>query len=94
MRCFALEKQHQWVCWLPLAEWWYNTTYHTMTKMMPYEVVYVQQLPLVVSYLPGTSKVQEMKTLLHNCQLTLATLKDNLAMTQNRMKQQAYQHCS
>ena len=64
------------------------------TKMTPYEVVYGQKPPSFVSYLLGTSKYQVVETLLHNCQLTLATLKDNLAMTQNRMKQQAYQHCS
>ena len=42
LHCFTLEKQHEWVNWLPLEEWWYNTTYHRMTKMMPYEEVYVQ----------------------------------------------------
>eukprot|EP00253_Pinus_taeda_P007046 PITA_07046 len=28
LRCFTSEKQHLWVQWLPLAEWWYNTNYH------------------------------------------------------------------
>jgi transposase InsO family protein len=40
MRCFAYEKQHQWAQWLPLAEWWYNTTYHTATRMTHFEAVY------------------------------------------------------
>jgi hypothetical protein len=40
LRCFTSEKQHQWAQWLPLAEWWYNTTYHTATRMTPFEVVY------------------------------------------------------
>jgi hypothetical protein len=43
MRCFASEKQHQWAPWLPLAEWWYNTTYHTATHMTPFEAVYGQK---------------------------------------------------
>ena len=34
--CFSLEKNHQWVQWFPLVEWWYNTTYHATTKMTPY----------------------------------------------------------
>jgi hypothetical protein len=58
LRCFASEKQHQWAQWLPLAEWWYNTTYHTSTRMTPFEAVYGQKPPSVLSYLPGTSKVQ------------------------------------
>jgi hypothetical protein len=40
LRCFASEKQHQWDQWLPLAEWRYNTTYHTTTRMTPFEAVY------------------------------------------------------
>jgi hypothetical protein len=31
LRCFALKRKNQWVGWLPLAEWWYNTSYHTTT---------------------------------------------------------------
>jgi transposase InsO family protein len=58
LRCFASEKQNQWAQWLPLAEWWYNTSYHTATRMTPFEAVYGQKPPSVLSYLPGTSKVQ------------------------------------
>jgi hypothetical protein len=57
LRCFASEKQHQWAQWLPLAEWWYNTSYHTATRMNPFEEVYGKKPPSVLSYLPGTSKV-------------------------------------
>ena len=34
--------------------------------MTPYEVVYGQELPLVSSYLLGTSKVQDWGCLIHN----------------------------
>jgi len=40
MRCFASDRQHQWVQWLPLEKQWYNTNYHEAIKMKPYEVVY------------------------------------------------------
>ena len=40
LRCFTLEKPHRWEKWIPLIEWWYNTTYHRATKMIQYEVVY------------------------------------------------------
>ena len=33
--CFISEEQHQWEQWLPLAEWWYNNSYHTASKMTP-----------------------------------------------------------
>ena len=94
LHCFASEKQHQWVQWFPFAKWWYNTTYHAATKMNPYEAFYGKQPLSLTSYLQGTSKVQAVETLLQQSEWTLATLKDNLAMAQNRMKQQVDQHRS
>jgi transposase InsO family protein len=29
LRCMAFLEPKKWVSWLPLAEWWYNTNYHT-----------------------------------------------------------------
>ena len=80
--------------WIPLAEWWYNTSYHTTTKMTPYEAVYGQRPPTVITYLPGTSKVQSIDTMLQGQTATLAALKDNLHMAQNCMKQHANKHHS
>jgi hypothetical protein len=91
LRCFASEKQHQWAQWLPLAEWWYNTTYHTTTRMTPFEAVYGQKPLSVLSYLPGTSKVQAVDQTLTVRGDILRTLKENLVMAHNRMKQQADQ---
>jgi hypothetical protein len=62
--------------------------------MTPYEVVYGQRPPIVITYLPDTSKVQSIDTMLQGHTTTLATLKDILHMAPNRMKQQADQHCS
>jgi hypothetical protein len=91
LRCFASEKQHKWAQWLPLAEWWYNTTYHTTTRMTPFEAVYGQKPPSVLSYLSGTSKVQAVDQTLTVREDILRTLKENLVMAQNQMKQQADQ---
>jgi hypothetical protein len=91
LRCFASEKQNQWAQWLPLVEWWYNTSYHTTTHMTPFEVVYGQKPPSVLSYLPGVSKVQAIDQTLTVREAILRTLKENLVMAQNRMKQQADQ---
>jgi hypothetical protein len=50
LRCFASERKNQWAQWLPLIEWWYNTSYHTATHMTPFEVVYGQNPLSVLSY--------------------------------------------
>ena len=88
LHCFSSDKQHQWVQLLALEEWWYNISYHTTTKMTPYEIMYGKQPPTVTSYLLGTSKVQVIDKLLQGRAATLAALKDNIHMAKNRMKQQ------
>ena len=57
LHCFTFEQQHQWENLLPLAEWWYNTSYHITFKMTPYEVVYGQKPPLILPYTPNSSPV-------------------------------------
>jgi hypothetical protein len=37
---YSPDKQHQRVKWIPLSKWWYNTTYHTSTKISPFEALY------------------------------------------------------
>ena len=40
LRCYATEKQNKWVQWFHLAEWWYNSPYHTSAKMAPFQALY------------------------------------------------------
>lgn len=40
--CMTGEKPSSWASWLPLAEWWYNTTYHLAIQTTPYEALYGQ----------------------------------------------------
>jgi hypothetical protein len=40
LRCFTQDRPKQWLLWLPWAEFWYNTTWHSSIKMTPYEAVY------------------------------------------------------
>ena len=37
---FVSNKRTQWVKWLPLAEWWYNTSFHIVAKMTPFMALY------------------------------------------------------
>jgi hypothetical protein len=84
---------HQWAQWLPLAEWWYNTTYHGATKMTPYEL-FMEKTLVSGSYVLGTSKVHAIDRTLHTKEAIIYILKDNLVMAQNQMKQQVDQHRS
>ena len=58
LHCFVSYKQTQWVKWLPLAEWWYNTSFHTAAKMTPFMEIYGYHTPSITSYLRENSRVQ------------------------------------
>jgi hypothetical protein len=64
---------------------------YTATHMTPFEAVYGQKPPFVLSYMPGVSKVQVVDQKLIVREAILHTLKDNLVMAQNHMKQHADQ---
>jgi hypothetical protein len=88
LRCFGSVRKNRWAQWSPLDEWWYNTSYHIATRMTPFEAIYSQNPPSVLSYMLGVSKVQEVDTNHTVHEAILRSLNDNLVMAQNRMKQQ------
>jgi hypothetical protein len=59
--------------------------------MTPFEAIYGQKTPSVISYLLGLSKVQAVDQMLTVRETILRTLKENLIMAQNHMKQRADQ---
>ena len=58
LRCIVSDKQTQRVKWLPLVEWWYNTSLHTAKKMTPFMALYGYHPPSIKSYLRESSKVK------------------------------------
>eukprot|EP00253_Pinus_taeda_P007405 PITA_07405 len=92
--CFISDKKTQWVKWLPIVEWWYNTSFHIVAKMTAFMALYGYHPPSITSYLTKNSKVQAMEDHIEHQQKFLQLLKDNLTLAQNRKKQQADQHHS
>lgn len=43
LRCFVNSCPHKWHSWLALAEFWYNTTYHSTLQKTPFQVLYGHQ---------------------------------------------------
>jgi hypothetical protein len=62
--------------------------------MTPFMVLYGYHPPSITSFKKEKSKVQAVEDYIEHQQQILQLLKDNLTMTQNPMKQQAYQHRS
>ena len=85
IHCFVSNKQTQWVNWLPLAEWWYNTSFHTAAKMTPFMALYGYHPPSTIDHIifkgkfEGSSSGRSHRASTKFIQL----LKDNLNLAQN-----------
>lgn len=79
---------------VPLADWRYNTTFHSSTWTTPYEVANGVSPPTLLTYVPGTTKVQAGEDELRDKDQALKLLKENLQKAQMRMKQNADKHRS
>ena len=60
LRCMTNKTPDQWSKWLPLAEWWYNTNFHSSLKTTPFEVLYGQIPPIHIPYLPKDSNIEDV----------------------------------
>ncbi|GKA71621.1 retrotransposon-related protein [Tanacetum coccineum] len=86
LRCMTSEQSKEWVRWLSLAEFWYNTNYHTAINTTPFEVVYGQSPPTHVSYMAGDSHMKAVDRTLVAREAAIALLQFHLERTQQRMK--------
>lgn len=47
LRFMAMNEPKKWAAWLPLAEYWYNSCFHTSTKFSPFQALYGFPPPLI-----------------------------------------------
>ncbi|KAF5805262.1 putative nucleotidyltransferase, Ribonuclease H [Helianthus annuus] len=78
LRCMVTERQHTWVKWVSLAEWWYNTTFHLSLGKTPFEALYGYSPPLHIPYIPRDATVGEVDEFLQDRETTLTLLKQSL----------------
>lgn len=92
LRCMCSDRPYLWSKWIPLAEYWYNTSFHTATHITPFEAVYGQPPPIHLPYLPGESKVAVVARTLQERENMILILKFHLLRAQHRMQQNADLH--
>jgi len=92
LRCMTRERPKEWALWSPVAEWWYNTNWHSAIGTTPYEVVYGQPPLLHVPYITGDSRVEAVDRSLRAREECIKMLKFYLGKAQHKMKIQADKH--
>ena len=70
----------RWSKWLPLAEFWYNTTFHASIKTIPFQAVFGRKPPHLVSYGEKKTSNNVMEQQLMARDLALNALKEHLSV--------------
>ena len=86
LRAFAADRPQSWVDWLSLAEFWFDTNFHTSLKLTPFEALYRYPPSKVLDYVLGTTRMVAVNSFLKDRQQLLSLLKHNLTAAQERMR--------
>ncbi|XP_026383549.1 uncharacterized protein LOC113279048 [Papaver somniferum] len=86
LRCMTGTKPKLWANWLSLAEWWFNTNFHTSLKMTPFQALYGYLPPHLAFHVHSTTTVASVQEYLQERDHMLQLLKDDLLKAQYRMK--------
>jgi hypothetical protein len=78
-----------WAKWIPLAEFWYNTNFHTALQTTPFEALYGYCPPHIPTGNIPKGANQAVNEVLQERQMAIQNLKEQLKRAQERMKKQA-----
>lgn len=92
LRCYVTDTPRNWLQYLHLAEYWYNTTYHSAIQMTPFQALYGRLPPNLTIYSPGSTPIATLDETLSQRQAQLQLLKQNFTYAQQRMRSQANSH--
>lgn len=89
LRNMTFKEPQHWYSWLALAEWWYNTTYHTSLQMTPFQALYGYPPPRINEFSLPCNVSAEARVTIEQKEETLQKLKTCLAKAQRRIKHYA-----
>lgn len=93
LRCFSHSRPHTWSQWLPLAEYWYKISFHTVIKHIPFQIVYGRAPPPVLPFERGATILSSVEQSLLVRDEVLQELKLRLTQAQHVMKQRVDGQC-
>lgn len=87
LRCVAYAAQANWKVWLLLAEFWYNTSFHSSLRCSPFKAFYGYDPSIVVA----PDRVEKtVADILAEREARTALVKEYLVAAQNRRKIHAH----
>lgn len=86
LRGMTSQSPKNWSAWLPAAEWWYNTTFHTTLNSPPFQVVYGLEPRHLAWQERSHTNLHGVESLLTDRQEQWSALRVLLEEAQNRMK--------
>lgn len=86
LRSMAFKEPKKRAEWLPAAEWWYNTTYHTAIKQSPFEALYGYHPPQISEISIPCDVSPETVVTLKDQEEIMKSLQQNLTQAQQKMK--------
>nr|GEU49340.1 putative mitochondrial protein [Tanacetum cinerariifolium] len=91
-KAMVTDRDKQWSRWLSWAEYWYNTSYRTCSKVTPFKILYGRDPPKVIPYETNSVPTFEVDKYLEERDRVLNDLKKNLLKAQQIMKAQSDSH--
>jgi hypothetical protein len=82
LRCFIADQPKGWTCWIPWAEYWFNTSFHESTQTTHFEVVYDRKPPPIFRCILGEVRVEAVQRELLDPDEVLKQLKLHLQRAQ------------
>lgn len=86
LRGMVFQEPKKWMKWLPLAELWYNTSYHSSLKCTPFQALYGYKPPQIGEYSVEPALSPEARMTISEREHMMQRLKANLKHAQNRIK--------
>lgn len=94
LRCTVHSCPHQWYKWLPLAEFWYNTSFQSALGHTPFQVLYGHAPRHFGIASPDAVSLPDLDAWLSDRAMLSNLIQQQLVRAQQRMKAQADQHRS
>lgn len=86
LRGMVFQEPKKWMKWLPLAELWYNTSYHTSLKCTPFQALYGYKPPQIGEFAGYNPLSSEARVTISEREHMMQRLKANLEHAQSRIK--------